>query len=112
MITSRPIAASIAAPKAFGGPVTFTMAGSGHIAGVINHPDAKKYQHWTNESLPGDVNQWIADATEHPGSWWPHWAAWLKARSGGEVAARDPAKGKLKPLEDAPGSFVLVKSQA
>ncbi len=98
--------------KAFGGPVTFTMAGSGHIAGVINHPDARKYQHWTNESLPGDVGQWIAGATEHPGSWWPHWGAWLKARSGGEVPARDPAKGKLKPLEDAPGSFVLVKSQA
>jgi polyhydroxyalkanoate synthase len=96
--------------KAFGGPVTFTMAGSGHIAGVINHPDARKYQHWTNEGLPGDVSQWIAGATEHPGSWWPHWGAWLKARSGDEVPARDPAKGKLKPLESAPGSFVLVKS--
>lgn len=98
--------------KAFGGPVTFTMAGSGHIAGVINHPDAKKYQHWTNEGLPSDVGQWLAGATENPGSWWPHWGAWLKARSGGEVPARDPAKGKLKPIEDAPGSFVLVKSQA
>ena len=97
--------------KAFGGPVTFTMAGSGHIAGVINHPDAKKYQHWTNDQLPADVSQWIAGAQEHPGSWWPHWAAWLKARSGDQVPARDPAKGKLKPLEDAPGSFVLVKSQ-
>ncbi|USQ98210.1 class I poly(R)-hydroxyalkanoic acid synthase [Caulobacter sp. RL271] len=97
--------------KAFGGPVTFTMAGSGHIAGVINHPDARKYQHWTNEALPGDVGAWITGASEHPGSWWPHWAAWLRARSGGDVPARDPAKGKLKPLEDAPGSFVLVKSQ-
>jgi len=97
--------------KAFGGPVTFTMAGSGHIAGVINHPDAKKYQHWTNDQLPADVSQWIAGAQEHPGSWWPHWATWLKARSGEQVPARDPAKGKLKPLEDAPGSFVLVKSQ-
>ncbi len=96
--------------KAFGGPVTFTMAGSGHIAGVINHPDAKKYQHWTNAALPGDVAEWIAGAQEHPGSWWPHWSAWLKARSGDQVPARDPAKGKLKPLEDAPGSFVLVKS--
>jgi polyhydroxyalkanoate synthase len=97
--------------KAFGGPVTFTMAGSGHIAGVINHPDAKKYQHWTNDELPADVSQWIAGAQEQPGSWWPHWSAWLKARSGDQVPARDPAKGKLKPLEDAPGSFVLVKSQ-
>ncbi|ATC34485.1 class I poly(R)-hydroxyalkanoic acid synthase [Caulobacter vibrioides] len=97
--------------KAFGGPVTFTMAGSGHIAGVINHPDAKKYQHWTNDELPADVSQWIAGAQEQPGSWWPHWSAWLKSRSGEQVPARDPAKGKLKPLEDAPGSFVLVKSQ-
>lgn len=97
--------------KAFGGPVTFTMAGSGHIAGVINPPAAQKYQHWTNDTLPDDVSQWMAGATERPGSWWPHWSAWLKARSGGEVPARDPASGPLKPLEDAPGSFVLVRSQ-
>lgn len=96
--------------RAFGGPVTFTMAGSGHIAGVINHPDAKKYQHWTNDGLPGSVEGWISGAQEHPGSWWPHWATWLKARSGPLVAARDPAKGKLKPLEDAPGSYVRVRS--
>jgi len=97
--------------KAFGGPATFIMAGSGHIAGVINHPDAHKYQYWTNETLPPDVNAWVAGAQEHPGSWWPHWAVWLKAKSGKQVPARDPAKGPLKPLEDTPGSFVLVKSQ-
>jgi len=96
--------------KAFGGPVTFTMAGSGHIAGVINHPDAKKYQHWTNEALPETVDAWISNATEHAGSWWPHWSTWLKARSGALVPARDPAKGPLKPLENAPGSYVLVRS--
>lgn len=96
--------------KLFGGPVTFTMAGSGHIAGVINHPDAKKYQHWTNSALPGTVDEWIAGAQEHPGSWWPHWAAWLNERSGDMVPARDPTKGPLKPLEDAPGSFVKVRS--
>ena len=98
--------------KAFGGPVTFTMAGSGHIAGVINHPDARKYQHWTNQALPADVGEWISGAQENPGSWWPHWAEWLRAKSGKQVPARDPAEGKLKPLENAPGSFVLVKSQA
>jgi polyhydroxyalkanoate synthase len=96
--------------RAFGGPVTFTMAGSGHIAGVINHPDARKYQHWTNEHLPGSVEGWLSGAQEHPGSWWPHWADWLRARSGPLVPARDPAKGKLKPLEDAPGSYVRVRS--
>ncbi len=97
--------------KLFGGPVTFTMAGSGHIAGVINHPDAKKYQHWTNPELPATIDEWRAGAVEHPGSWWPHWSAWLKERSGPLVPARDPSKGPLgKPLEDAPGSFVKVRS--
>jgi polyhydroxyalkanoate synthase len=94
----------------FGGPKTFILAGSGHIAGVINHPAAGKYQHWTNSELQGQADDWMAKAQEHPGSWWPHWAAWLAERSGGKVAARDPAKGPLKPLEDAPGSFVRVKS--
>ena len=96
--------------RLFGGPTTFTMAGSGHIAGVINAPAAKKYQHWTNPALPATVEEWMAGAQEHPGSWWPHWAEWLKARSGAQVPARDPAAGPLKPIEDAPGSYVKVKS--
>jgi len=96
--------------KLFGGPVTFTMAGSGHIAGVINAPVANKYQHWTNSALPGSLEEWHAGAAEHPGSWWPHWSTWLKARSGELVPARDPAKGPLKPLGDAPGEYVKVKS--
>jgi polyhydroxyalkanoate synthase len=90
--------------------VTFIMAGSGHIAGVINPPDAHKYQHWTNSKLPADVDDWIAGAVEHPGSWWPVWSRWLAERSGPMIPARDPAKGPLKPIEDAPGSFVKVKS--
>lgn len=96
--------------RLFGGPTTFMMSGSGHIAGVINHPDAKKYQHWTNEALPEKVEDWIAGAQEHPGSWWHHWAGWLKEKSGDLVPARDPAKGKLKPIEDAPGRYVQVRS--
>ena len=94
----------------FGGPVTFVLAGSGHIAGVINAPASGKYQHWTSDHLPASAEGWLSQAQEHPGSWWPHWAAWLVERSGGKVPARDPAKGKLKPIEDAPGSFVRVKS--
>ncbi|MGI9168649.1 MAG: class I poly(R)-hydroxyalkanoic acid synthase [Caulobacteraceae bacterium] len=96
--------------RLFGGPVTFTLAGSGHLAGVINAPAAGKYQHWTNPHLPPTLDTWLAGAKEHPGSWWPHWAKWLKAKSGKQVAARDPAKGPLKPIEDAPGSFVKVRS--
>jgi len=96
--------------RLFGGPTTFTMAGSGHIAGVINPPAAHKYQHWTNAALPATADEWIAKAEEHPGSWWPHWGAWLAERSGGKVPARDPSKGPLKPIEDTPGSFVRVRS--
>ena len=94
----------------FGGPTTFTMAGSGHIAGVINAPVAQKYQHWTNAALPASLAEWQAGAVEHPGSWWPHWAAWLAAKSGQKIPARDPAKGPFKPMGDAPGEYVLVKS--
>ncbi len=96
--------------KLFGGSTTFTMAGSGHIAGVINHPDAKKYQHWTNAALPTAVDEWLTGAVEAPGSWWPHWDKWLAGKSGKDVPARDPAKGPLKPIEDAPGRYVKVKS--
>lgn len=96
--------------KLFGGPVTFTMAGSGHIAGVINAPAANKYQHWTCSDLPDTLEAWQGSAKESAGSWWPHWIVWLKDKSGPLVPARDPAKGKLKPLGDAPGEYVKVRS--
>ncbi|QTN18539.1 class I poly(R)-hydroxyalkanoic acid synthase [Brevundimonas sp. AJA228-03] len=90
--------------------VTLTLAGSGHIAGVINPPSAKKYQHWTNAALPPSLAEWQAGAVEHPGSWWNHWATWLHDRSGEWIDARDPKTGPLKPIEPAPGSYVKVKS--
>ncbi len=105
-----PAASVYKGSKLFGGPVTYVLAGSGHIAGVVNHPAAKKYMHWTNDQRPDTFEEWFAGAEEHPGSWWPHWAGWLNERSGKMVAARDPAKGNLKPIMDAPGSYVLVKS--
>lgn len=96
--------------KLFGGPVTFTLAGSGHIAGVVNPPAAQKYMHWLNDSHPDTFELWLEGASEHAGSWWPHWSDWLSKLSGDMVPARDPAKGKFKPLQDAPGSYVMVKS--
>ena len=96
--------------KLFGGPVNFMMAGSGHIAGVINHPAAQKYQYWTNDGLPDTVEAWIAQAKEQPGSWWPNWGQWLAEKSGKLIPARDNTAGPLKPIEPAPGSFVKVKS--
>jgi polyhydroxyalkanoate synthase len=98
--------------KKFGGPVTFMLAGSGHIAGVVNPPGAQKYQHWIHrdEHLPDTVEEWRANADEFPGSWWPRWMDWLKPQAGEQVPARDPAAGPLGSLGDAPGEYVRVKS--
>ena len=98
------------AMKLFKGKTRFVLAGSGHIAGVINAPAAKKYQYWTNEDAPKDLNNWLEGAQEHPGSWWPDWNAWLAPISGKKVPARKPGGGKKRPICDAPGTYVLVKS--
>ncbi|PID60178.1 MAG: class I poly(R)-hydroxyalkanoic acid synthase [Gammaproteobacteria bacterium] len=94
----------------YGGPVHFMLAGSGHIAGVINPPAANKYQYWVNESQPKDLDAWLEGAEEHPGSWWGDWDRWLAPLSGSKVAARIPGDGKLDVIEDAPGSYVQEKS--
>jgi polyhydroxyalkanoate synthase subunit PhaC len=93
----------------FGGPLRFLLAGSGHIAGVVNPPSAGKYQYWTNETPVDSLDEFIAGATETKGSWWPHWRAWLDTHDAVQVTvkgARIPGKGKLKALEEAPGSYV------
>ncbi|OCW58847.1 class I poly(R)-hydroxyalkanoic acid synthase [Hoeflea olei] len=95
--------------RLFGGDVTFVMAGSGHIAGVINPPEAGKYQFWSDGPEGADFDQWVEGAKQTPGSWWPHWQAWIRAQSDAEVPARKPGGGKLKPIEDAPGSYVRVR---
>ena len=93
----------------FGGPVTFVLAGSGHIAGVINPPSRGKYQYWTGPAPHGDgLDSWIGHAKEHPGSWWPHWQAWIEAQDDARVKARTPGGRKVKAIEDAPGSYVKV----
>ncbi|ANK81493.1 MAG: class I poly(R)-hydroxyalkanoic acid synthase [Rhizobiales bacterium NRL2] len=100
------------ATQHFSGPVRFMLAGSGHIAGVVNPPDAKKYQYWTNEKRKkyATPDEWLADATETPGSWWPDWIKWMQKHSGKKVPARVPGEGGLKAIEDAPGSYVKVRS--
>jgi len=97
--------------RLFGGPVRFIIAGSGHIAGVINPPAAKKYQYWTNDKKAASIDAWREGAKEHAGSWWPDWDAWLSKLSGDKVPARQPGDGKLKVLGDAPGTYVKVKAQ-
>lgn len=96
----------------FSGPIEFVLAGSGHIAGVVNPPAAKKYQYWTGDSSAKSLDTFVNGAEEHPGSWWPYWLEWLKQQSNAMV----PATGKRKPggrgdsvIEDAPGRYVKTR---
>ena len=98
------------ATKYFKGPLHFVLAGSGHVAGVINPPNKPKYQYWVNENTKSTADEWLKKAKEHAGSWWPHWAEWTKKYSGPQVPARKPGDGKLDILEAAPGSYVKVRS--
>jgi polyhydroxyalkanoate synthase len=96
--------------KLLGSNVEYVMSGSGHIAGVVNPPGPKpKYQYWTNSRRCDSFERFVETATEHPGSWWPHWIEWLAKQSGNKIDARKPGT-KLKPLEDAPGSYVKAKA--
>jgi polyhydroxyalkanoate synthase len=93
----------------FAGSKRFVLAGSGHIAGVVNPPAANKYCYWTNDEPRGSLEDFIDGATEHKGSWWPDWLDWLKTQSPKSVkaeGARIPGKGKLKAIEAAPGRYV------
>ena len=93
-----------------GGEVRFVLGGSGHIAGIVNPPAAKKYHYWTNDARPDSADDWFNTATQHPGSWWEDWQAWMDAQNAGEkVPARAPGDGGLKPIEDGPGSYVMLR---
>ncbi len=103
-----PWKSTYAATQIYKGAVRFVLAASGHIAGVVNPPAKKKYSHWINEKLPKSPESWLKTAKEKPGSWWPDWLEWQKSHSGKKVPARKIGAGKLKPIEDAPGSYVKV----
>jgi len=94
-----------------GGPVRFVLGGSGHIAGIVNPPAAKKYHYWTNDALPQTPEAWFEGATQQPGSWWEDWQAWIERLNADapKVAARVPGEGGLKALEDAPGSYAVMR---
>jgi polyhydroxyalkanoate synthase len=96
----------------FTGDKRFVLAGSGHIAGVVNPPAAGKYQYWTNDADAATLDAFIAGASEHKGSWWPDWFEWIRKLDPKEVpatGARVPGKGKLKAIEDAPGRYVKAR---
>jgi polyhydroxyalkanoate synthase len=94
----------------FTGPVRFVLGESGHIAGIVNPPAANKYGFYTNDDLSETPDEWLRDAQEHAGSWWPDWQAWVRPFAGELVPARVPGEGRLMPIEDAPGSYVKVRS--
>jgi polyhydroxyalkanoate synthase len=89
-----------------GGPVRFVLGGSGHIAGIVNPPAAKKYHYWTNETPADTPEEWLERAKQHPGSWWAHWQRWI-----GKLNAEDmvPARIPANAIEDAPGSYVMQR---
>jgi polyhydroxyalkanoate synthase subunit PhaC len=105
-----PWRSTYAATQLYKGPVKFVLSASGHIAGVIN-PPGSKYGHWENEKNPPTPEEWEATATAVPDSWWPVWEGWVSDYAGGEVPARHPGDGRLKPIEDAPGSYVKVRAE-
>jgi polyhydroxyalkanoate synthase len=98
----------------FGGEARFMLAGSGHIAGVVNPPSKRKYHYRSSDALPGrdarTLEEWTEGAALHEHSWWPYWDRWLTEHSPGRVPARVPGDGELEPIEDAPGSYVRVRS--
>jgi polyhydroxyalkanoate synthase len=100
-----------AATRFYSGPVKFVLSASGHIAGVISAPGSK-YGHWTNDNLPPRPDEWFAGATPHQGSWWPVWDEWVTRLDSDRVPAREPGGGKLTIIENAPGSYVRVRSAA
>ncbi len=105
-----PLASVFRVGRFMGGETKLVVAGSGHIAGVVNPPEANKYQYWTNPNPAATVEEWFEGASEHQGSWWPDWIEWMATHSGGKIPAPTPGSGKLKPIEDAPGSYVRVKA--
>ena len=106
-----PWKATYATTQLFQGPVHFTLAASGHVAGVVNPPQANKYCYWSGGTQhPSDPEEWLASAKQADGSWWTHWQKWIQDYAGKKVTARKCGGKKLKPIEDAPGSYVKMKS--
>jgi len=94
-----------------GGDTTFVLGASGHIAGAINPASKNRRSYWTADVRPADPDEWLEVAVEHKGSWWLHWAEWLRGHGGKEVAARGRlGSTKHEPIEPAPGRYVKERS--
>ncbi len=106
-----PWKSTYAATRLYSGPIKFVLSDAGHMAGVIS-PPGTKYGHWANDELPSSPDEWFGGATPNQGSWWPVWDEWITQLDSGRVPAREPGGGKLTIIEDAPGSYVRVRSIA
>lgn len=104
-----PWKSTYAGAQIFSGDVRFILGGSGHIAGVINPPEANKYDYRVIDGLPDNPDLWAAEAAKHSGSWWPEWQKWIQPQAAEKIDARIPGSGKFKALEDAPGSYVKAR---
>jgi polyhydroxyalkanoate synthase subunit PhaC len=94
------------------GPRRFLLAGSGHIAGVVNPPSANKYRYWTCTEEQPSLDAFRAAAMETKGSWWPDWMDWIRSQDAGTVPAsgpRVPGHGAYPAIEDAPGRYVRMR---
>jgi polyhydroxyalkanoate synthase len=106
-----PWKSTYAATRLYSGPIKFVLSDAGHMAGVIS-PPGTKYGHWANDELPSSPDEWFGGATPNQGSWWPLWDQWVTQLDGGRVPAREPGSGELPIIENAPGSYVRVRSIA
>ena len=104
-----PWRSTYAATRLYSGPIEFVLSASGHMAGVISAPGGK-YGHWVNDALPESPDEWFAGAEQQESSWWPRWDRWITQFDDGQVGARPPGDGRLPALEDAPGSYVRMRS--
>ena len=100
-----PWRSSYATTQLLGGAARFVLTSSGHVAGIVNPPGGRRV-HWTNDELPADPDQWLAGATEHQGTWWEDWAAWIAERSGPRRPPPPMGSAAHPPLGPAPGTYV------
>jgi polyhydroxyalkanoate synthase len=107
-----PWRSAYASARLLGDDVTFVLGGSGHIAGVVNPPQPPRRHYFTGALDTDDAEQWLQSSHRHAGSWWPHWLAWIKARSGASIESRRPGNARYAEIEPAPGRFVRSAAKA
>ncbi|HML12051.1 MAG TPA: alpha/beta fold hydrolase [Xanthobacteraceae bacterium] len=94
--------------KLYGERSTFVLSNSGHIQSLLNPPGNPKAAFWAGAAREPSAQAWLERAEKHAGSWWPHWLAWIKARSGETLPAPATLGTPDYPLlGDAPGRYVM-----